>query len=407
MSPFRRIGLFLFCLLLPRFEPGVNAAMVVHTNFPGGAIELKGIDQETQTVTFSPAKHKNRGWACWWYFRLEGVSAQRPVTLKLNSPSSFGRPKRAMYSYDGKTWEHTAPGGFSGAKGIYRHSSKQTTVYFAWGPPFQLSDAQQLVRNVAAAKVGAQAFELCRTRGGNPVPALRWTSERKRKGRRPGVWIEARQHAWESGSSWVCQGLVNWLASTNPAAIRLRSQAQIYIVPIMDVDNVEIGAGGKNQIPHDHNRDWSDEPIYRSVAAAQQQIARMNIDEEIDLFIDLHNPGPSDSQPFFFASPKTHLPPPRVAAQSRFHLLCVDTLGRQPIGLSKTLRISGPGYHPLWRAISKNWVAKHTADHAVALTLETSWNTPHSTPEGYLAYGAALGQAIERFLLPASDLNGR
>jgi hypothetical protein len=33
----------------------------------------------------------------------------------------------------------------------------------------------------------------------------------------------------------------------------------------------------------------------------------------------------------------------------------------------------------------------------VSLTLETPWNTPHSTPEGYQLLGAQLGLAIERY----------
>jgi len=40
----------------------------------------------------------------------------------------------------------------------------------------------------------------------------------------------------------------------------------------------------------------------------------------------------------------------------------------------------------------------HAADHVVAVTLETSWNTPHSTTEGYRTVGRQQGLAIERYL---------
>ena len=65
------------------------------------------------------------------------------------------------------------------------------------------------------------------------------------------------------------------------------------------------------------------------------------------------------------------------------------------------MRVTGAGYHPLWRRISKNWVAENTAEHSVNLTLETTWNSPHSTQQGYLRYGAALGQAIASYLKAA------
>ncbi len=32
------------------------------------------------------------------------------------------------------------------------------------------------------------------------------------------------------------------------------------------------------------------------------------------------------------------------------------------------------------------------------MTLETSWNTAHSTPDGYRRVGTELGLALERFL---------
>jgi hypothetical protein len=48
----------------------------------------------------------------------------------------------------------------------------------------------------------------------------------------------------------------------------------------------------------------------------------------------------------------------------------------------------------LWRQISKTWVVHNTRETVVAVTLETSWNMPNSTQEGYQAYGRALGKAI-------------
>ena len=173
----------------------------------------------------------------------------------------------------------------------------------------------------------------------------------------------------------------------------------IHVVPIMDLDNVERGAGGKNQIPHDHNRDWSDQPHWPEVAAAQRWIQRLNRDDDFVLFLDLHNPAPGDTRPFYFGSPKSHLNPGRMANQVRFHQLSQQIMGKEPFGLSDKIRVSGPGYHPLWRHISKNWVAEHTSASSVNLTLETSWNTPHSTQSGYRAYGAALGRTIAAFVL--------
>lgn len=48
--------------------------------------------------------------------------------------------------------------------------------------------------------------------------------------------------------------------------------------------------------------------------------------------------------------------------------------------------------------MSANWVRNHTASHVLSTTLETVWNTPHSTQQGYRAVGVQLGMALTRYL---------
>ena len=318
-----------------------------------------------------------------WEFQLEG--------------SGFTTPQRAAYSLDNQVWHHTPKGKRAGRAMIYQVEVKAAKMWFAWGPPFQLSHAQDLVDQVANSGFGAEAFTLCISRDGHQVPALRWEPEGRKC--QPAIWIQARQHAWEAGSSWVCKGLVEWIASTDPAAVKLRGSTSIHIIPIMDVDNVERGAGGKNQIPHDHNRDWGDKPIHPEVASAQKGIRQLDNARTFSLFLDLHNPGPGDRKPFFFGSPEDHLTPERKANQARFLEICKTHLGQELLGFNPKLRITGSGYHPLWRRISKNWVARNTAQGSISLTLETSWDTPDSTQEGYQSYGQALVKSLAQMRL--------
>ena len=142
---------------------------------------------------------------------------------------------------------------------------------------------------------------------------------------RHGIWIQARQHAWESGSSWVCRGLVEWLVSDDDRAERLRKTSTIVIVPIMDMDNVTIGAGGKNEKPHDHNRDWGDEPHFPAVRAAMKKISAMNDDGSFDLFVDLHNPGAASKRPFFYVTPRKLLNAEGQGNVDRFLAACAST----------------------------------------------------------------------------------
>jgi hypothetical protein len=383
---------FALCLV------AVGGDLAINTDFPGGSAEVEKLDQATRTIVIRPTPHKDAGWECWWNFELSGIVPDEELTLTVKG-MSFALASRASYSLDGgKTWQHSPRGTAEKGQITYQLKFPQEKVRIAWGPPYQLADARALVQRTVAKNVGAKAFELARSKGGHSVPALRWDPPAKEGKKRPGIWIQARQHAWESGASWVGHGFVEWLSSDDPAAKSLRETARIVYVPIMDVDNVELGAGGKNQKPHDHNRDWSEEPVFSAVRAAQRGILEMDDAGEMNLFIDLHNPAPNDPKPFFFVSPASELPADKAAKQELWLKTAQEFLAQEKLGLAEKTRESGATYDRLWRQISKNWVMFSCEQPVVAVTLETSWNTPYSTQTGYQEYGRALGRAVHAFV---------
>lgn len=377
----------------------------VEIDFPGGSGEVESLDQQHRVVRLRPTPHKDRGWECWWYIKLSGVRPGETITIDVGD-APWATPDRAMFSLDNQHWRHTEPGSRDGKRIVYRQQIDGATAWFAWGPPFVPADSRKLVDWAARQCEHATVFELCRTRDDRPVPALRINTptedakegdDGEKGAPRYGVWIQARQHAWEAGSSWVCRGLVEWIVSDDPRAVALRDEAEITIIPIMDIDSVAIGAGGKNQVPQDHNRDWSDKPHWNAVAAAIKQIAERNEAGRFDLFIDLHNPGAGNRNPFFFVTPRELL-----SDQGRRNLDRFLAAARQditgPLSFVGETRESGVSYDRLWRNISKNWVSFHCHEHVVSVTLETAWNTPNSTTDGYLTVGRQLGLAIERYL---------
>jgi hypothetical protein len=382
----------------------------VSTDFPGGSARVEAVDQATRTIRFLPGGDPAHGWPCWWSLRIEGAEPGETLTLDLagsdrparNNGQDTGKPLsanwampgRAAFSPDGKTWRHTAPGRRAGERMEYRVVAEGGSVFAAWGPPFTTRQAEELIAAAEQATPAAKRFELSRTRAGRAVPALRISASTDA---RPfGIWIDARQHAWESGSSWVAQGLVEWLTSAEAAAVWLRQHAEVFVVPILDVDNVETGNGGKEADPRDHNRDWSDAPVYPEVAAAQARLRQLAAEERLDLFVNLHNPAPGDARPFFFCGPGELLSPLAQRNRAAFLQRAGEHL-TEPLALEPQTRTTGPNYHPLWRQISGQWVTDHGNPQTVSACLETAWNTPHSTTEGYRTVGRQLGQAMAAY----------
>jgi len=374
---------------------GIGGELQVVADFEGGSAKVESLDQEKRLVRIVPTPHADRGWRCWWYFKLVGVSPEETITLDVGE-APWATPDRAAYSLDGRNWQQTDPGKREGKRIVYQQKIDAAEVWFAWGPPFVPSDAAALCKQAAQRCRFAQHFQLCRSREGRPTPALRIFEPENGRAARYGVVVVARQHAWESGSSWVCRGLIEWLISQQPQAAALRKQAEMVVVPLMDVDNAAIGAGGKEQKPHDHNRDWTEQPYFPAVEAVQKIIRQMDSAGRLDLFIDLHNPAANDPT-FFFVTPRNLLSDIGQRNLERFVAAAMAEI-TGPLPLSQKTRESGPGYDRRWQAISKNWVTQNTQKHVVAVTLETAWNTPHSTIDGYLTVGRQLGKAIHRYL---------
>ena len=367
----------------------------VSTDFPGGSAQVVEINQESRTVQIKPASHPNRGWECWWYFKLTGIKSGEVIHLEV-SGMNFALPDNAHYSEDGEKWMQTSAGERASGSVAFHQRVKKGTAWFAWGPPFQLADAKKLVDDSAKQKSLVTKFALGHSGEGREVPAMRVTEKSKGGLARPVIWVQARQHAWESGSSWVCKGFTEWLLSKDSRAAALRQQAEVYIVPIMDLDNVERGAGGKNQTPHDHNRDWSDEPVWPEVRSAQTLIKTFAAQGRFEMFIDLHNPAPNDRQPMFFLVPKPELTEVTQQRLDTFLGLAHQEM-TGPLKLSEKVTYTDAKYDANWDKISKVWVQRNGGPGVVAVTLETSWNTPHSTMAGYKQVGRELGLSVAAY----------
>ncbi|MCA8995716.1 MAG: hypothetical protein KDA80_01985 [Planctomycetaceae bacterium] len=381
-----------------------NAGMTVSSDYPGGSVVLVEKDDNAQSVHLQPKVQPGRGWPCWWYARIEGLDPEKTMMLTVSAATdpfresrvldaSWALPDQAAFSTDNVHWQPTQRGRREGKSAVYEISAEAETVWVAWGPPFVPSDAERLLREAHQQLSESELFTLATTREGRAVPAIRFGAT-DGDDQTYGIWIQARQHAWESGGSWVGQGFLLWAISDDPAAVRLRKTAAITFVPIMDVDNVAVGAGGKDAIPRDHNRDWVEDSRYPEITAAQKQILALASEDQFDLFIDLHNPGPGDRQPFFFGPKLDQLSSRQQQNYARWIAMAHSSIDDLVSDYRFTDYIKT---EEELNRVSSNWVRQHTGAHVLSCTLETAWNRPQGTQEGYQLVGRQLGEAIARY----------
>ena len=168
---------------------GAEVPLQVSSDFPSGSAKVLELDPASNTVHITPAGDPKRGWPCWWYFRLDGVATNQPVVLEVTAnqgvvqtetpgetrklPANYSLPVYAAFSTDGTNWDHTAKGERQGDRTIYHIPASTSTLWLAWGPPFILKDADQLIQRTCDLCPYAKSFLLAHTRGGRPVPGVR------------------------------------------------------------------------------------------------------------------------------------------------------------------------------------------------------------------------------------------
>jgi hypothetical protein len=393
-----RLALFFLLTLSARAE------LRLITDFEGGNAEVVSLDQATRTLRIMPALREDRGWPCWWFFKLDGLTAGEEFTLEVQAQTkpyrektvlaaAWCQPKHAWISSDGQTWNPSDKGTLSADKAmVYKIKADAVQMSMAWGPPLVPSDADKLLADIAVKLPEVKRFELAKTRGGRPVQGIRIGAENAPHQ----VWVGSRQHAWEAGGSQVGRGFITWYASDE--AKDLRAKTCLHYIPIMDVDNAAIGAGGKEAVPRDHNRDWAAEPIYPEVAAAQKMIRDIHTKHGLDVFIDLHNPGAND--PIFFFGPFAF--ERMTGIQQRNYQRWIELAAAnitEPMPVQPKYRFATYVTTDEERGrMSSGWVRANTGDSTISVTLETGWNSPLMSVEGYGKVGAGLGRALAAYI---------
>lgn len=404
------IKIYFSFLLTLSFLVSTGQPLKVSSDFESGSARILSIHQQTQTITITPAGDAKRGMPNWWYVRIDGIDTNLPLVVevearedlipdeltgigKKTSPA-FTWPSRAALSTDRNTWDQTEEGSKINNRMVYRIKPRGKTLWLAWGPPFTPTDALNFVNKTTRDQKFVKAFTLAMSREGRPVPALQIAEGSKPLHQRPAIWISARHHAWECGGSWVGVGIVTWLVGDDPQARWLRNHAEVFVVPLLDVDHVATGDGGKHAQPQDHNLDWSNQPHWPEVAATQKQILALATEGRMNLFLDLHNPAPGNKQQTAYVIEKAYMPEKADARKLRF----VDLMTNE-FGVLKQNPARPPAENPmLFHRVSVPWVLEHANSNTIAFCIETPWNTPESHPEGYKLVGKKLGIVIAKLL---------
>jgi len=279
------------------------AAITVSAAFEGGALKSHEWVAEDHLVAVIPGQADQDGrnhQPSWFYFSISGIKG-RTLTVEVagfegeyNYRPHDGRGHRntrPAFSYDGQQWAHFAEAEWldSPARLRLKFTARENTIWIARIPPYRLIEINNLLASFLKNPL-VRVEEIGRSVEGRPLQVI--TVKRGNPGRV--VWVLARQHAWEAGTSWALEGAVRFLLGGSAEAGRLLDRFSFCFLPTMDPDGLVRGGVRFNRHGYDLNRNWDvDDPVKMpEIAAVKRWMLRQG--QKPALFLSLHNTESAD-----------------------------------------------------------------------------------------------------------------
>ena len=286
------------------------AAVTVTASFEGGSIgrvEQVAPDRLRCAVKGQADQNNRNRQANWYYFRLDGLPKSEfqidftDLVGEYNfrpGSHSVTRNSRPVFSYDNRTWAH-----FTDAQASWdekeirltiRFRPERPTMWIAHTQPYVKADLDRLLD---ARHPHLKQESVGKTARGRDLTLLTITDPAAPDSGKKVVWLMARQHAWETGTSWVADGAVRFLLSNEAEAVRLRRSTVFKVFPMFDPDGVAEGAVRFNVNGYDNNRNWdaADPKLMPEITAARRtMLGWVDAGHRIDVFLALHNTESAD-----------------------------------------------------------------------------------------------------------------
>lgn len=303
-------GLGLICALAASSRLSAETALQIDTRFPGaslGAVETIGPTHLRLYLAGQVDENGRNRQPTWFYFRLSGCGG-KTVTLTFAGfggeydgrpvPARIGTSYRPVWSEDGETWKHAE-------KTVWDAQAKELTVtltprgdelWMAYLHPYSLERIHRLVGDAQRSPY-ARVDEIGQSVQGRPLQVITITDPSRPDEKKAHLWLIARQHAWETGTSFVWEGALAFLLSGDPEARRLRQTAVFSLVSVMDPDGCASGAVRFNANGYDLNRHWRSVDVEDAqwrqampeIWHVKRALRESHRRHPIDLLINLHN----------------------------------------------------------------------------------------------------------------------
>jgi hypothetical protein len=400
LSPFARswsiiLLLSFFCLHLSAASVPLeyidtsfaNASPLWYDVAPDGTIEVHLLYDHERASPNRAAGH--------FHFLLQ-AKAGAQLTLEFKNldniwngqPGSVARElKTAVISQDGREWKSVPLVSLPTNRVQLTLQMPGPRLYVARVEPYRLSDLDRLLTLIRTNPF-VNIEPIGRTVEGRPLEIVRIGNPRAPYG----VFVRARAHPWEAGSSWVAEGLVHRLLKGDEASRRYLERYCLYLLPMANKDGVARGRTRFNLEGKDLNRDWG-KPADRTLAPENYALEKwlesmIQAGRRPQLALELHNDG--NGQLHLSRSPVPQLD------QYLQRMALFERLLRQHTWFTEGS--TGPGFHNSG-SLGEGWLERYGIDAAVH-EFNCNWIAglkDYPSAHHWQEYGAALAQVFYEY----------
>ena len=279
-------------------------------NFESGNLgEVTRLNDAEFDISIRPDTN-NPKYRLWFYFRIRNAKAGQRVLFNVVNlcktrslyregmapcvrttaqPKWERMPSKSVFYYRSPAHGQSYIMSF-----VYVFEQAASEHFFAYCFPYTYTDLQRyLYRLERRALPFVQRVEIARTLQHRRLDLLTITApdEESSGPKLATVFITARVHPGETPASFACQGLIDWLISDDPAAVKLRDRTVFKIVPMLNPDGVFLGNYRCSFVGVDLNRQWQAPgplaPELVAVKALLQEAAETQ--PQLAIFIDIHS----------------------------------------------------------------------------------------------------------------------
>ncbi|HEU5077619.1 MAG TPA: M14-type cytosolic carboxypeptidase [Opitutaceae bacterium] len=248
-----------------------NAASAVQFNAAFECASLGKIDKLSENefrihmLGQQDSRGRNRQ-ATWFFFRMDNV-AGRELTLHFTDfvGEYNGAPSRApvsasyrpWFSEDNTHWDHVESLAWDAAKdeATFTLRPRGNTIWLAHVPPYPYTRLQHLLEEIGSSPL-VRVEVIGRSAHGRDLNLVTINDLSVPDENKKVIFLIARQHPWETGTSIMAEGAMRFLLSDDPVAQQIRRDTIVKVMPMMNPDGVAEGAARFNVNGYDTNREW-------------------------------------------------------------------------------------------------------------------------------------------------------